>query len=195
MKKTTFAITAIAVVVLAAASSIAAVNLYHDHDTQRFHTAWKDVYTDAGAQIRGVDGIVLARFIGKSPGRIAMSDDPTDVVPFELNQFEVEQGIKGVSAGETITIERVGGEVNGQRVFLDADGGEYKEGERYLLFINRQPESSFYYLVNDEGRYNVNPQGQLLPVADGGVVANELAGMHVGDFGRLARESTRGIRQ
>lgn len=190
MKKTTFAIAAIAVIVLAGASSIAGVNAFHDHESKRFHTAWKDVYTEPGEQIRGVDGIVVARLVGKSPGRVAVSDGATDAVPFELNHFEVEQGFKGVRAGQTITVERVGGEIDGQRVFLDADGGEYTEGERYLLFVNRQPESSFYYLVNDEGRYAVNAEGQLRPVTSGGEVAAQLAGMSLGEFGRLTREST-----
>lgn len=193
MKKTTFAIAAIAVIVLAAASSIAAVDLFHDHQSKRFHTAWKDVYGNAPDQIRAVDKIVVARLIGKSPGRVAVSSDPSDVVPFELNHFEVEQGIKGVNVGDTITVERVGGEVGGQRVILDADGGEYKEGERYLLFLNRQPESTYYYVVNDEGRYALNGQDHLIPVGDG-AVANELAGMTVGDFGRLAREAQRGAK-
>ena len=190
MKKTTFAIVAIAVIVAAGASSIGVVSALHEHQSKRFHTAWKDVYVEAGDQIRGVDAIVVARLVGKSPGRVAFSDDPSDAVPFELNHFEVEQGFKGVRAGQTITVERVGGDVDGQRVFLDADGGEYTEGERYLLFVNRQPESSFYYLVNDQGRYSVNPEGQLRPVSPDGAVAAQLAGMNLGEFGRLAREST-----
>lgn len=190
MKKTTFAIAAIAVIVAAAASSIGAVGAFHDHESKRFHTAWKDIYAEPGDQIRGVDAVVVARLASKSPGRIAFSDDPSDAVPFELNHFVVEQGFKGVRAGQTITVERVGGAIDGQHVSLDADGGEYKEGERYLLFVNRQPESSFYYLVNDQGRYAVNAEGQLRPVSSEGAVSAQLAGMNLGEFGRLAREAT-----
>lgn len=190
MKKTTFAIVAIAVIVAAGASSIGAVNAFHDHESKRFHTAWKDIYAEPGAQIRGVDAVVVARLVSKSPGRVAFSDDPSDAIPFELNHFVVEEGFKGARAGQTITVERVGGRIEGHNVYLDADGGEYTEGERYVLFVNRQPESSMYYLVNDQGRYAVNAEGQLRPVSSEGAVAAQLAGMTLGEFGRLAREES-----
>lgn len=192
MKKTTFAFAALAVIALAAASSLTTVHLFHSDDAKRFHTAWKDQFDEPVAQIRAVDAIVVARLVGTSPGRVAYSTDPGDVVPFELNHFVVEKGIKGLGAGESFTLERVGGEIAGERVVLDADGGAYTDGERYLLFVNRQPESSFFYLVNPEGRYELDAADHLRPIDMTGPVSARLAGMTVGELQRVAREARGG---
>ena len=128
MKKSTFAISAIAVIILAAASSVAMVELMHG-DHKLTHTAWKDVYQEPRAMMRGVDAVVVARHIGTSPGRVAFSTDPNDALPFELNHFVVERGLKGLPAGASFTLERVGGVLNGDTVHLDADGGAYTPGQ------------------------------------------------------------------
>lgn len=183
MKRTTFAVATLAVVAIAVASSLAMVQVFHDenHGT-RFHTSWKDVYAEPSMMIRDVDGLVAARHIGTSPGRVAFSDNPEDAVPFELNHFIVERGFKGFSAGDTFTVERVGGALHGETIVLDADGGAYVPGETYVLFVKRQPESDYFYLVNDEGRYSVDARERLVPVSAGGGVSSQLAGMTVGSL-------------
>lgn len=190
MKKTTFAISAVAVIALAVASSIGVVQAFHP-DHNRFHAAWKDVYTEPAAMMRGVDAIVVARHVGTSPGRIAYSGDAEDAVPFELNHFVVERGMKGLPAGSSFTVERVGGDAGGATVYLDADGGAYAPGQSYALFLKKQPESDFYYLVNDEGRYGIDDRNRLVPVSNG-AVASRLGGM---DAGALAADVRGALRQ
>ena len=193
MKKSTFAVSALAVIILAAASSVAMVQFDHgDHNLT--HTAWKDVYVEPEAMVRGVDAVVVARHIGTSPGRVALSSDPSDAVPFELNHFIVERGFKGLQAGDSFTLERVGGVLNGDTILLDADGGPYVPGQEYALFVNRQPESEFYYLVNDEGRYAIDAERRLVPVRHDGAVSQRLAGLDVNAFGRNVREAVSRVR-
>ena len=189
MKKTTFAIAAVAVIALAVASSLTVVKAFQ-HDHNRFHAAWKDRYTEPVAMMRGVDAIVVARMVGTSPGRIAYSDNPEDVVPFELNHFVVERGMKGLPAGAAVTVERVGGDAGGATVYLDADGGPYQQGETYVLFLNRQPETNFYYLVNDEGRFGLDSRNRLVPVSNG-EVAQRMSGMDVNGLAAGVRDALR----
>ena len=188
MKKTTFAISAVAVIALAVASSFGVAQALHP-EHNRFHAAWKDTYVEPAAMMRGVDAIVIARHVGTSPGRIAYSDNPEDAVPFELNHFVVERGLKGLPAGTAFTLERVGGDLDGMTVYLDADGGAYRKGEAYALFLNRQPESGFFYLVNDEGRFSVE-RDQLTPVSHG-AVAGQLAGLNVEELAANVRQAVR----
>lgn len=197
MTKRTFSLAAVAVIALAVASSLGSLQLFHqthDVDARRFHTAWKDTYAAPGPMVRDVDAIVLARHVGTSPGRVAFSDNPEDAVPFELNHFVVEQGMKGVKSGATITIERVGGTVNGASVILDADGGPYAAGEQYVLFLKKQPESSFYYVVNDQARFGVDREQRLVPASDG-AVADALRGATVRDLGAQVRAELTPARQ
>ena len=197
MKKRTFFLAATAVIALAVASSLGSLQLFHqthDADAKRFHTAWKDTYAAPGAMVRGVDAIVMARFVGTSPGRVAFSDNPEDAIPFELNHFVVEQGMKGVRSGAAITIERVGGVANGESIVLDADGGAYAAGEQYVLFLKKQPESNFYYVVNDQARFSVDREQRLVPVSDGDV-ATALGGSSVRELGARVRSEMIAARQ
>lgn len=197
MKKRTFFLAATAVIALAVASSLGSLQLFHqthDADAKRFHTAWKDTYAAPGPMVRDVDAVVVARHIGASPGRVAFSDNPEDAVPFELNHFVVEQGMKGVKSGAAITIERVGGSVNGESVILDADGGPYVAGGQYVLFLKKQPESSFYYVVNDQARFSVDREQRLVPASDG-AVAGALRGSSVRELGARVRSEMIAARQ
>ena len=192
MKKSTFFVAAVAVIALAVASSFGALQLFHDHDdAKRFHAAWKDTFVTPGMMMQSVDAIVVARHAGVSPGRVAFSSDPEDAVPFELNHFVVERGFKGVNAGTNITIERVGGVADGETVVLDADGGPYVPGELYVLFLKRQAESEYYYVVNDEGRFGLDREQRLLSVSEG-AVASALQGMSVRELGARVRSELAG---
>ena len=197
MKKRTLFLASVAVMALAVASSLGSIQLFDLNENaggKRFHTAWKDTYAAPGAMVRGVDAIVMARFVGTSPGRVAFSDNPEDAIPFELNHFVVEQGMKGVRSGAAITIERVGGVANGESIVLDADGGSYVAGEQYVLFLKKQPESSFYYVVNDQARFSVDREQRLVPVSDGDV-ATALGGSSVRELGARVRSEMIAARQ
>lgn len=179
MNKSRFLIASVLVSGVALGSAFVVGERLHTHQGNLFHTAWKDTFDSARSMARGVDVIVVARMVGTSPGRVAYSTDPADALPFELNHFMVEQTIKGLPAGSALTVERVGGERDGSRIVLDTDGGLYEQGEQYLLFLNKQPESDFYYLVNDEGRFRTAPDGTLIAVSPHGAAASELHGATV----------------
>lgn len=183
MNKKRFAIAAVVVVAAAVVTGMLLAPLTHDHDS--FHMAWKDTFETPRAMIRNVDAIVVARMIGTSPGRVAFSTSPEDAVPFELNHFQVERSfVDGISSGAALTVERIGGAVDDERIVLDADGGAYIPGESYVLFLNRQEESDFFYLVNDEGRYGVTPDERLVTDRDG-AVAMALNGETLGGLASL----------
>lgn len=189
MTKRQLSLAAVAVVALAIAASLGSLQLFHGtHSVEgkRFHTAWKDTYAAPGPMVRDVDAVVLARHTGTSPGRVAFSDNPEDAVPFELNHFVVEQGLKGVRSGASLTVERVGGSMHGESVILDADGGPYVPGEAYVLFLKKQPESDFYYLVNDQARFSLDGDRRLVPVSDGSV-ATALRGSTVRELAARVR--------
>lgn len=185
MKKSTFAFASLVITAFAAVAGVSVVALQHSDEQPRFQAAWKDVFDRPDSMVRSVDLIVVARHLGTSPGRVAFSSDPADAVPFELNHFVVERGMKGVRPGSSITVERLGGDRDGESIVLDADGGPYEAGSLYVLFLNKQDESSNYYLVNDEGRYAVDSSDRLIPAAADGAVAAALRGQTVADLASL----------
>lgn len=190
MTKTKFAIAAFLVTLTAVGTSLAVVESLHP-ESPRFQAAWKDVFDQPEAMIRSVDAVVLARHVGTSPGRVAFSSDPGDAVPFELNHFTVERGMKGFRPDSALTIERIGGEQNGEVIRMDGDGGPFVAGDMYLLFINKQPESNYYYVVNDEARYAVGSDDRLESSSDG-AVSSALRGKSVGEVASLIGRSLGG---
>lgn len=169
---------------LAVAAAVAAVvafgsgwllfGMFHEAPVRAFSAAWAYRTDDPKLMARDVDAVVVATLVRTSPGRVAYSSDPSDSVPFELNEFRVEQGWKQLKTGALVTVERVGGAVNGERVLFDSDGGPYVTGQRYLLFLKKQPGSEVFYLINDEGRYALDGIERLVPAARSGRVADKL---------------------
>lgn len=126
-------------------------------------TAWAVEYEGPQAMARGVDTIVIAKPLSVSPGRVATSANGEDHLPFEIVELEVVSALKGAARGETLLLERVGGDdPTGHSVYLDADGGPLALGQQYLLFLKRQPDSPYFFQVNDQARYAVT-DGQLVP--------------------------------
>lgn len=192
MKKSTFYIALIAVVVTAAGASFLAGNAiyhYNNDDMKLSHMSWKDVYAEPDTLVDDVDLIVHARLAGTSPGRVARSSDPRDYVPFELNHFSIIETLKGrAPAGASVTVERAGGVVNGMKMIVDADGGEFHQGEDYVLFLKRQPETTFFYQVNDEGRYHVDEHGTLQRVAGSGNASAAIDGKSIAQLRSFIKE-------
>jgi hypothetical protein len=131
---------------------IAEHHLHRPQQTTR--AAWKEVYKAPSELVRGVDAIALATAVSVQPGRTASSDNGEDVLRFELVNFDVTRGLKGVRTGERITLERAAESAGG--VLLDHDGGSFETGQTYLLFLKRQEDGgSYFYQVNDQGRFRV----------------------------------------
>lgn len=154
-------------------------------------TAWAENFTTPTGLARSVDVIALVRPVAVQPGRVATSADGQDVLPFHLVEMEVLEGVKGAAAGETLVVERVGGiDPTGHSVFLDADGGDFVLDETYLVFLKSQPESAYFYQVNDQGRYRVTPDG-LQAVDREDVVAAVFHGRSLADAITLVGSSLR----
>lgn len=148
--------------------------------TRRTQASWVYKTTDPVRMARDVDAIVLATWVGVSPGRVAYSSNGEDVLAFELNNFTVEDVIKGNGVGGSVTIERVATDQGGRMAIFDHDGGHFVPGTRYLLFLKKQPETSFFIQINDEGRYVIDGRGQLRS-SGSGTVANALRGRSFAD--------------
>lgn len=161
------------------AASLAAGHLAWHGTQPASYAAWKNTFGSTRAMARGVDVVALVRAGATSEGRVAVSEDGSDTLPFETTTFTVERGVKGASAGDVLVVERAGGSgPDGAPVYIDADGGGFEPGARYLLFLNRQEEGPYHYQVNDEGRFSVEA-GRLRAVNAGGAAAASLHGRGV----------------
>lgn len=196
-KKKVYA-SAFAVTFLALGASFVTGTFIHHQlaaDSPRSHMAWKDVYGSARSMTADVDVVVVGRMVGTSPGRVAHSDDPQDIVPFELSHFVAERVLKGpIANGSSVTVERVGGTIAGDTIVMDGDGGPYKRDSRYVLFLKKQPGTGFYYLVNDEGRFDVRDGERLTRIASDGNASAELDGLTLDQAARFVGDVTRAPR-
>lgn len=166
-------------------------NHFTDGPQYKSRAVWKHVFESAPRLAQGVDAVVLAKPVSVSPGRIAMSANGKDGLPFEIYDFEVVRGVKGLATGERFQIERAGGVApGGRQVVLDVDGGAYELGATYLLFVNRQDDTQLYYQVNSQGRYLVD-KGKLWAADPGDHVGAFFEGRAVNESLGLVREYVR----
>lgn len=117
---------------------------------------WAQNFKGLDEAVRGVDLIVLAKVEKVSKGRTALSDAGTKgSIEYNAIDFQVERILKGKYKRLTLTLEQTAGvwTARNRKMSID-DGGSYKEGERYILFLNKQPKKNIYYLVNSQGRFN-----------------------------------------
>jgi hypothetical protein len=157
--------------------------------------AWKEKFSAPSELARGVDVIAVARAVQARPGRIATSDTGEDSLPFEEVIFEVQRGVKGVAEGASLVVERAGGvDLEGTSILLDADGGPFTIGETYLLFLKHQEEGSYFYQVNDQGRFAVRGS-HLDAVSPEDSVAGFLHGREVEGTLRMLEGYLHGRRQ
>lgn len=183
------------VLALVGATSGALLGNYLTEGPQyKSHAVWKEVFESAPHLAQGVDAVVLAKAVSVAPGRVAMSANGKDGLPFQVYDFEVVRGIKGAATGERIQLERAGGAApDGRQVILDVDGGAFEMGATYLLFLNRQEEGQYFYQVNSQGRYLVD-QGRLWAADPGDRVGAFFEGRAVPESLSLVREYVRGGR-
>lgn len=182
-----FWIITVLVIVVSIAGGGAIGMMSFDSETTSVKMAWKDVFEDLAGMTRQVDAVVLARATGVQEGRVAVSESGEDSVAFELVEFETLRPVKNLRPGETFLLERATEtEVDGSSIFLDGDGGPFEVGARYLLFLQEQPGTGYYFQVNDQGRFRVSA-GRLHPVLPDDPVARTLEGRSVADAIALVR--------
>lgn len=126
---------------------------------------WKDIFDTPAALAQGVDAIALVTAESTEPGRLAEGDNDSGPTAFVLNHFTVNEAVKGdLAAGERITVEQTAEtHADGSVVGIDSDGGAYTPGQQYLLFLQRQPGTEYWYVVSYQGRYNIDG-GRLVGV-------------------------------
>lgn len=182
MSKRRFLCTAAAVCSVALVSGWASDALGIDGGkmTTRTHASWVYKTTDPVRMARDVDAIVLGTWVGLSPGRVAYSSTAEDALAFELNDFAVEEVIKGAGVGGSVTVERVASDQLGRTAVFNHDGGHFVPGTRYLLFLRKQPDTRFFIQVNDEGRYVIDGNNRLR-ASGSGKVADALTGRSLAD--------------
>lgn len=147
--------------------------------------SWVEIFKAPRDMARAVDAIAVARAVDVEPGRLVYSPNGKVAVPFEVVTFEVVTPLKGVEPGESLSVERV---ASGSAGVFDADGGPYEKGSLYLLFLREQKNGPYFYLVNDEGRYEV-VKGRLRRTATQGDVAAFFHGRHLADAATWVEQS------
>lgn len=193
MTKISFATIAAAVVALALATSWGVGKVFGTERTQtapvtRAHAAWVYKTTDPVRMARDVDAIVVATWTAVGPGRVAYSSTGEDALAFELNDFAVEEVIKGTGIRGAIVLERVAADQGERRVIFEPDGGHFVPHTQYLLFLKKQPDTPFFIQINDEGRYVIDGQNRLRTPATG-QVADALRGRTLADVRAFLRQA------
>jgi hypothetical protein len=148
---------------------------------------WVDEYVSLRQMVRDVDAIVLASVLGSRPGRVIPTSAGRAVLPFTLVDLRVERAIRGQLTG-LITLEQTGGHDGTRALYIDGDGGPYDRGQQVLLFLKRQPDTGYFYLVNPQGRFTVE-KGRLLAVSPDDHVAQRLDTKGVAEAIGLIRSS------
>lgn len=144
----------LAVVVVGLATGTLLAGRFQSQEKHRTAAFWKEVYKTPRELVHGVDAVVLATAVDIRPGRIATSENREDALRFELIDFDVVRGLKGVKDGERITLERAAESESG--VFLDVDGGAFELDQSYLLFLKwKEDGDPAFYQVNHQGRFRV----------------------------------------
>lgn len=113
---------------------------------------WKDVYRTTSGLVAGADLIVEAEHLAAEAGR--MVGEGGDATPFTNNTFAVVEILKGEHNGTEFVVEQTGGILPGGEVFDINDGGPYKQGQRYLLFLKDRGDG-IYYAINHQARYEI----------------------------------------
>ncbi len=178
---------AISAAVVAVGFSVSAAIAFKTHPlVNSSHAAWAQVFETADELVDHSDLIVLAQAIQSSPSRVAYSENGEDDLPFEAVEFKVLDGVKGIGSNTTILVERAGGfRADGSKVDIDADGGDFRNGRTYLLFLEWQPDTGMLYQINDQGRYEV--KGRDLIAVEDDEVTTEIHGKRIEEVIDLVR--------
>lgn len=147
------------------------VNGHQHAETGRMVASWRFPAVSLQQLTHDADLIAVVRATAVRPGRVVASDKGESTYQFELVDFAVTQVMKGTPPA-TITVER-GADVQNKRNIVSHDGGPYARNTQHLLFLKEQPGTSYYLLMNDQGRFVVGQDGRL-DVVRRGPVSDEL---------------------
>ncbi len=130
-----------------------------------FHAMWKDHFNTLGELHGGVDAIAVGQVVAMQPGRI-VGDPSNPELEFTNLTFKVDTAIKG-GLDREITLEVTGNLLQHQVIFLAQP--DFHIGQSYLLFLNRQEDTGYWYVANNQSGYQLildRPGNVVLHAAD-----------------------------
>lgn len=144
--------------------SASAVVGWNSHSQNRASNAAWAFEGTAPDLIRHAGQIFFGKTAASYPSREVVSSSRDHTMTFEVVEFDVISGLKGVEAGEKVFVERAAAivEGDGKAVPIDVDGGPFTLGNAYLLFVDWQPEGPFVHQVNADARYEVDKKGVII---------------------------------
>lgn len=186
MKKSTFLCAAIAALVtgFGIPTGIRALTEHQTSVTGRSFAAWRHAAVNLQQMVQDADVIAVVTATASYPGRLATSHKGESSHAFELVDLSVSEVVKG-SAGGPLTVERDADVQNGRWV-ISHDGGPFGPGTDHLVFLKKQPNTPYFVLMNDQGRYAVGRGGRLESSRQGPVSA-ELQAMRLPEALGLVR--------
>lgn len=156
-------------------------NRLHPARGRTAHAVWVYRTTDLSKMVRDVHLVVIGAPINTEVGRTVWSSNGESSLTFEIVDIGIQERLKGSFRQSVVRLERVAMDPLQPHVLLDPDGGPYELQQRYLLFLNKQPESSLYYLVNDDARFAIGPDERLHAVGDA-PIAKAWNGRHLAEM-------------
>lgn len=150
-----FAILTLALVLGVASALTAGYFVHPKPQTVQAEVQWAEVYRTPDGLVAGADLIVVARHVTAQPGRVV------GTIPFTYNGFEIERLIKGRHAGNDLVVEQTGGQLPDGAMLSIEDGGAFRPGQSYLLFLKAQARNGVYYQINHQARYEIGSDGLL----------------------------------
>jgi hypothetical protein len=145
---------------------------------------WANNYSSLGEMRGSVDAVVMTTVLRTRPGRTVMTSFGKNVLPFTLVDLRIDEVLRG-DVPKRITLEQTGGARDGLAYFAN-DGGDYEVGSKQLLFLNRQPDTNYFYLASPQGRFHVHADRLTAAVLDE-PLAVEISGRNVASMRRAIR--------
>lgn len=195
MRKSTFTLWATGLVIVGTFSPSLIHQASHVYDTfragrghydrgVRLFASYVSKPTTVPDMVRTADLVAVVTALQSSLGRAVVTEHQS--LQFEFVDFRIDELLKGEFTA--VTIERLADVQNGRPVILPIDGGSFAPGTRHLVFLRKQPDSPFYYLLNDEARFSLTSEQRLL--SDGqGNVATRLRSLSLAAATNLIRGS------
>lgn len=144
----------------------------------RDYALWRYRYRSAQEMLHSVHAVVVATVASVATGRAAHTPGGGPPLLFEEVTFRLEEtlrldpSVSGDLQDGFVTVERLRSSQGSPDAPLPftADGGAFRTGVRYLLFLRKQTALPFRFIqVNDEGRYEIVSGGNLESTSRGPV--------------------------
>lgn len=133
--------------------------------------AESSVHASTLAELVGAsDSVVIGRVLGTGRGRLVAGSSGGGIVT-RLVRLQVEEVLAGAEPGDELVVEEPGWLTDGTAVAVNGiPGSEVGDLGIWFLVRSTDPEAPYYAVINDQGRYLVDPHDETrfrdVPVAD-----------------------------